>query len=133
MKLLFTLEGARCQTRLPHSADRDKMNFKRTGSEATSMKTTNKTIVGLLAVIFILGIWILEQRLEIGRLRTSTSQIVSMNGSLGLYHQSNNQLTAGSSADGFWLYKDDEKQVYFFRYDPATGEIVQTKRNIQNP
>lgn len=97
------------------------------------MKTTNKTIVGLLAVIFILGIWILEQRREIGRLRTSTSQIVSMNGNLSLYHQNGHQPISGSSADGFWLYKDDEKQVYFFRYDPATGEIVQTKKSIQNP
>jgi hypothetical protein len=96
------------------------------------MKTTNKTIAGLLAVIVLLGIWILEQRQEIGRLRTSSSQIVSMNGNLSLYHQNGYQVTAGSSADGFWLYKDDEKQVYFFRYDPSTGEIVKTKKGIHD-
>lgn len=40
------------------------------------------------------------------------------------------QVTGGSSQDGYWLFKNDEKILYYFYYDPETNEIVKTERGI---
>jgi hypothetical protein len=50
----------------------------------------------------------------------------------GGLHLSHSQVSnsSGSTADGFWLYKEDEKQVYFFRYDKETNKIEKIMSSI---
>ena len=95
------------------------------------MKNMNILVAGLITIIAILLYQFFDLKQEIRNLHNSNNNInrvVTMNGNLGLYDQ--NTLSGGPSSDGYWLYKESEQQIYFFRYDSNNNSIVQIKKNI---
>ncbi|AZN40957.1 hypothetical protein [Paenibacillus albus] len=95
------------------------------------MKNRNTIVVAALLTVIVVLLYQmlnLKQELRNTAIVTSGNQQVMMNGTLGLYN--NNSVTSGSSGDGFWLYKVDEQQVYYFTYDKDLKKIVQVVRNI---
>ncbi|MGO4106264.1 hypothetical protein [Paenibacillus sp. YAF4_2] len=92
------------------------------------MKNTNILIGGLLIAVLFLIFQVIDMKKEINNMPgTNPNRNVSMSGGLDLNQLSN---ASGSTADGFWLYKEDEKQVYYFRYDKDTNEIKKIKLSI---
>lgn len=92
------------------------------------LKNTSLFVAGLLTVIVFLIYQLIDLKQQIRN--ANNNQMISMNGNLSLYNQNPNSLSGGSSSVGFWLYIEAEKQVYFFRYDQETNQIIQMKKNI---
>lgn len=90
------------------------------------MKNSTNLIVGLIAVILFLVYQVIDIKKEINN-NSGPNRNVSMTGGLHLSQVSN---SSGSTADGFWLYKEDEKQVYFFRYNKETNKIEKIMSSI---
>ncbi|MFK7693240.1 hypothetical protein [Paenibacillus sp. HJGM_3] len=93
------------------------------------MRNVSLLIAGLLTIIMFLFYQLLELKQEVRNNNNNSNQVVTMQGNLGLIGQNN--LSGGTSQDGYWLYKEDEKQVYFFRYDKEKDSIIQIKKNIR--
>jgi hypothetical protein len=92
------------------------------------MKNPTNLIVGLIAVILFLVYQVIDIKKEINN-NSGPNRNVSMTGGLHLSHSQVSN-SSGSTADGFWLYKEDEKQVYFFRYDKETNKIEKIMSSI---
>lgn len=89
------------------------------------MKNSNLIMTGLILIISFLVYQIYDMKQELKRVGSSQPQISFPNG-FDIY----GQVTGGSSQDGYWLFKNDEKILYYFYYDPETNEIVKTERGI---
>lgn len=91
------------------------------------MKNLNQIIIGLVTIILFLGYQVFDLKREIYSLRNSNPQPqINIPSGFSIYGQS----SAGTNNDGFWLFKDDEKILYFFKYDPKTNEITKIQRNL---
>jgi hypothetical protein len=94
------------------------------------MKNSNILNFVLLVAVIILIYQVIDMKKEINDRPSgavSNNGNVNMTGGLNLNQISN---SSGSTVDGFWLYKENEKQVYFFRYDKETNKIEKIMRSI---
>lgn len=92
------------------------------------MKHSNLFLAGLMLLVLFLIYQIIDLKQEIKTISsTSQPQVVVPNG-FTIYGQTN----GSSNQDGYWLYKDDEKVLYFFNYDPETKEIRKLQRRIND-
>ncbi|MCI1777562.1 MAG: hypothetical protein LKI04_26480 [Paenibacillus lautus] len=89
------------------------------------MKNSNLIIIGLLLFICFLIYQNFDIKQDMKSISPSQPPIVVPNG-FEIYGQTN----GSSNQDGYWLYKDDEKIIYFFEYDPETNKINKIQRNL---
>lgn len=89
------------------------------------MKNSNLIITGLVIFICFLIYQVFDLKQEVREVNNSQPPVV-VPSEFSIYGQS----TGSSNEDGFWLYKEDEQIVYFFRFDPDTKEITKLKRSI---
>ncbi|WP_270168628.1 hypothetical protein [Paenibacillus sp. SYP-B4298] len=89
------------------------------------MKNSNLLIAGLILIICFLIYQVFDLKQEIWSVENSRPPVVVPNG-FSIY----GQVSGTSNEDGFWVYKDDEKIVYFFNYDPETKEITKIQTSI---
>lgn len=89
------------------------------------MKNSNLLIASLILVICFLIYQVFDLKQEIRSVESSQPPVVVPNG-FSIY----GQVSGTSNEDGFWVYKDDEKNVYFFDYDPETKEITKIQKSI---
>ncbi len=89
------------------------------------MKNANLLIAGLILIICFLIYQVFDLKQEIRSVENSRPPVVVPNG-FSIY----GQVSGTSNEDGFWVYKDDEKIVYFFNYDPETKEITKIQTSI---
>ncbi|WP_054958519.1 hypothetical protein [Paenibacillus dakarensis] len=90
------------------------------------MKNLNFIITGLIMVILFLGYQVIDLKQEITSIRNVQQPQIHFPDGFAVYGQS----SSGINSDGFWLYKDDEKILYLFKYDPTTNEISKIQRNL---
>jgi hypothetical protein len=89
------------------------------------MKNINLFITGLAIIICILIYQVIDLKQEIKSINFSQPPVVVPNG-FSIY----GQVTGSSNQDGYWVYKDDEKNIYYFEYDRDTKQIIRTQRSI---
>lgn len=92
------------------------------------MKNSSLIITGLFVFICFLVFQIFELKQEmntLGNSGTNQSSVV-VPGGVSIYDVT----TGNSNQDGYWLYKDDEKILYFFRYDSESNQIIKIQKNI---
>ena len=89
------------------------------------MKNSKLIITGLIIFICFLIYQLFDIKQELRSISSPQSQVVVPNG-FTIYGQA----TGSSNQDGYWLYKDNEKILYFFNYDPETNEITKIQRSI---
>lgn len=92
------------------------------------MKNSSLIITGLIVFMCFLVFQIFELKQEVGTLDNSGSNQsnVVVPGNFSIYDVT----TGNSNQDGYWLYKDDEKILYFFKYDDESKQIIQIQKNI---
>lgn len=91
------------------------------------MKNPNIYNAILLTVLCFLLYQIVDLKQEIRTIKDTQSQPpINIPNGFTLYGQS----SSGTTNDGFWLFKDDHKILYLFRYNPNTNEITKIQRNI---
>jgi hypothetical protein len=91
------------------------------------LKNPNIFMTGLIILVCILAYQVISLRQEVISARNS-QQLPQINfpSGLSIYGQS----TGGTNNDGFWLFKDDEKKIYFFKYDSKKNEITKIQTNL---
>lgn len=89
------------------------------------MKIQNGVVLALFILLFILIYQMIDLKQE---LRSNSNNNISFPSSL--YLNGPTIPSTGFGDEGFWVYKDDEKQVYYFMYDTENNQIVMTKKLI---
>jgi|GEM_PF-5077349 len=89
------------------------------------MKNTNLIITGLILFICFLIFQVFDLKQEIRSANHSHPQL-NVPGGFSIYDQS----LGSSNQDGYWLYKDNEKILYFFYYDQEAKKIIKIQRDI---
>jgi hypothetical protein len=90
------------------------------------MKNLNLFIAGLIVIILFLVYQVIDLKQEVNSISNGQNPQISIPNGFTIYGQS----SSGVNNDGFWLFKDDEKIVYLFKYDPKTNEISKIQKNL---
>lgn len=90
------------------------------------MKNLNFIVTVLIVVILFLGYQIIDLKQELTSMGNVQQPHINIPNEFSIYGQS----SSGINSDGFWLYKDDEKILYLFKYDPNTNKISKILRNL---
>lgn len=90
------------------------------------MKNLNFIVTGLIVVILFLCYQVIDLKQELTSIGNVQQPQINIPNGFSIYGQS----SSGINSDGFWLYKDDEKILYLFKYDPKTNEISKIQRNL---
>lgn len=88
------------------------------------MKNLNFFIIGLIVVILFLGYQVIDLKQELTSIRNVQQPQINIPNGFSIYGQT----SSGVNSDGFWLYKDDEKILYLFKYDSKTNVISKIQK-----
>lgn len=92
------------------------------------MKVNNGVIVAFLIILLLLIYQVYDLKKEVRSLSNNRVDI-DFPSTLYLKGLSSNS-TSGFGDGGFWIYNQDERNVYFFKYDTEIEQIVMTKKYI---